>query len=142
MPDILHRVGIGAPASKIYETLTTLEGNRGWWDSKATGDAKKGGELTFFRHVFEVVEARPGELVVWKCVSGSEEWTDTTVEFRLEYKQDQTFVIFKHAGWKEPVEFMHHCSTRWAVFLLSLKTLVETGKGRPSPDDVRVYVGE
>jgi hypothetical protein len=39
-------------------------------------------------------------------------------------------VLFKHQGWKEPVEFMHHCSTKWAVFLLSLKSLLET-KARP-----------
>jgi hypothetical protein len=38
---------------------------------------------------------------------------------------------------------MHHCSTRWAIFLTcSLKALLETGKGRPVPDDVKVYVGE
>jgi ferredoxin len=33
MSDILHRVGIAAPIEKVYQTLTTLEGNRGWWDS-------------------------------------------------------------------------------------------------------------
>jgi len=36
------------------------------------------------------------------------------------------------------VEFMHHCSTKWATFMLSLKQLVETGKGAPSPDDVQI----
>ena len=41
-------------------------------------------------------------------------------------------------GWKEPVEFMHHCSTKWATYLMSLKSLVETGKGEPNPNDVNV----
>jgi uncharacterized protein YndB with AHSA1/START domain len=141
MPDILHRVGIAAPAAKVYETLTTLEGHRGWWDANATGNAAKGGELTFFGHVFKVTDARPNELVSWKCASGSKDWVNTTIEFRLDHKQDQTFVLFRHADWKEPVEFMHHCSTKWATFLLSLKALVETGKGRPAPDDVHIYVG-
>ena len=31
-----------------------------------------------------------------------------------------------------------HYSMKWAVYLLSLKALVETGKGSPSPDDVRI----
>jgi hypothetical protein len=31
--------------------------------------------------------------------------------------------VFKHANWKEPVEFMHHCSTKWATFLLNLRDL-------------------
>jgi len=47
-------------------------------------------------------------------------------------------VLFKHLDWKEPVEFMHHCSTKWAIFLISLKELVETGKGTPNPDDPQI----
>jgi hypothetical protein len=33
---------------------------------------------------------------------------------------------------------MHHCSTKWAVFLMSLKALVETGNGTPAPGDVKI----
>jgi hypothetical protein len=33
---------------------------------------------------------------------------------------------------------MHHCSTKWAVFLMSLKRLHEVGAGEPSPDDVTI----
>ena len=47
-------------------------------------------------------------------------------------------MLFKHLGWRKPVEIMHHCSTKWAVFLLSLKSLLETGTGAPDPRDVRV----
>jgi hypothetical protein len=49
-----------------------------------------------------------------------------------------TIVLFEHRGWAEPVEFMNHCSTKWAVFLLSLKQLLETGHGSPDPDDVPI----
>jgi hypothetical protein len=35
---------------------------------------------------------------------------------------------------------MHHCSTKWATFLLSLKDLVENGKGRPEPRDTKIAV--
>jgi len=31
-----------------------------------------------------------------------------------------------------------HFSTKWATFLLSLRDLVETGKGSPAPDDLQV----
>ena len=47
MVDILHRVGIGAPLERVYETLTSLEGNRAWWDSNASGDATSGGTYSF-----------------------------------------------------------------------------------------------
>jgi len=141
MVDILHRVGIAAPIEKVYTTLTTLEGNQAWWYSGATGDAAEGGTLTFFKHDFRVVEATPNRRVRWKCLQGSPEWTNTEVSFELVYKDNQTFVLFKHAGWAEPVEFMHHCSTKWATFLLSLKQLLETGKGRPAPGEVQIDVG-
>jgi hypothetical protein len=52
----------------------------------------------------------------------------TEIRFRLEWRDDQTFVLFSHEGWRKPNEFMHHCSTKWATFLLSLKDLVENGK--------------
>ena len=51
---------------------------------------------------------------------------------------DMTILVFGHRNWKEPVEFMAHCSMKWAVFLLSLKALVETGKGKPAPDDLKI----
>ena len=31
---------------------------------------------------------------------------------------------------------MYHCSTKWAIFLMSLEDLVKTGT--PAPDDVRI----
>jgi hypothetical protein len=33
---------------------------------------------------------------------------------------------------------MHHCSTKWATFLMSLKALIEIGEGSPSPRDVKI----
>jgi hypothetical protein len=51
-------------------------------------------------------------------------------------------VLFTHAGWREPVEFMHHCSTKWAVFLLSLKDWIERSEGRPHPYDIKLHPGD
>ena len=68
-------------------------------------------------------------------MDGPEEWIGTTVDWDLRQDGDWTIVLFKHEGWREPVEFMHHCSTKWATFLISLKQLVETGEGAPDPRD-------
>ena len=78
------------------------------------------------------------ERVEWQVIGGPEEWIGTTIDWDLRQEGDYTIVLFKHQGWKEPVEFMHHCSTKWATFLLSLKELVETGRGRPAPDDLKI----
>jgi hypothetical protein len=42
----------------------------------------------------------------------------------------------------QPVEFMHHCSTKWATFLLSLKDWLERAEGRPAPYDVKIHAGD
>jgi hypothetical protein len=142
MPDILHRVGINAKADKVFAALATLDGVRGWWVSTATGDAGRGGSIDFGFCEMKVVAADAGTLVHWRCTRGPHEWVGTEIIFRLEWKMEQTFVLFKHANWKEPVEFMHHCSTKWATFLLSLMEFVERGSGRPAPYDFKIHVGD
>jgi uncharacterized protein YndB with AHSA1/START domain len=141
MSDILHRVGVKASPADVFAALTTIDGLAGWWTEDTTGDpdgviqfrfAAAGGE----GFDMKVLETKPGELVRWEVVDGPPEWIGTHIRFDLSQTDEWAIVLFKHEGWKEPVEFMHHCSTKWASFLLSLKKYVETGKGDPSPNDV------
>ena len=37
--DLIHRIGIAAPAEKIYRALTTEEGIRAWWTTDVKMDA-------------------------------------------------------------------------------------------------------
>ncbi|HEU5007593.1 MAG TPA: SRPBCC domain-containing protein [Jatrophihabitantaceae bacterium] len=139
MVDILHRVGILAPREKVYAALTTVEGLAGWWTSDTTGDGVlefRFGDLGGFD--IKVVDVQPQTRVEWEVVGGPEEWIGTTITFDLSQDGDWTIVLFAHAGWREPVEFMNHCSTKWAIFLMSLKALVETGTGAPHPRDVQI----
>jgi uncharacterized protein YndB with AHSA1/START domain len=142
MVDILHRVGIDARPDKVFAALTTIEGLRGWWVSTATGNAAKGGIIDFGFCDMQVISAEPDRLVHWRCTRGPNEWLNTEVTFQLDWKDNQTFVLFKHANWKEPVEFMHHCSTKWATFLLSLRESVESSGGRPVPHDAKIHVND
>ena len=146
MVDILHRVGATASPAEVYAALATTEGLAGWWTEDTTGHAGVGGVIRFrFEGAPEpggfdmrVLESRPTERVLWEVVDGPEQWIGTKVRFELEQEDDYTIVLFSHEGCKEPVEFMHHCSTKWATFLVSLKALVETGRGAPAPNDVRI----
>lgn len=143
MVDILHRVGVVSAPGDVYAALTTQRGLSGWWTDEVKGEGAVGdtvhfrfGEMGFVD--MKVLEAEPGKRVLWQVVDGPQEWIGTQVSWDLRREGDYTIVLFKQAGWKEPVEFMHHCSTKWAVFLLSLKALVETGKGTPFPGDVKI----
>jgi uncharacterized protein YndB with AHSA1/START domain len=147
MLDILHRVGIKASSQAVYQALASSDGLAKWWTTNTQGDSKVGGAIKFRfsaegREIggfdMKVLDLRPAERVLWEVVDGPPEWIGTKVSFELKQEGDYSIVLFKQAGWKEPVEFMYHCSTKWATFLMSLKALVETGKGSPSPDDVQI----
>jgi len=145
--EILHRAGIKSSSEKVYRALATIDGLSGWGTTSTQGDSKVGGVIKFrFSHAdgreiggadMKVLELRP-ERVLWQTIEGPAEWIDTKVRFELKQEGEYCVVLFKHEGWKEAGEFMHHCSTKWATFLMSLKALVETGKGAPSPRDVQI----
>jgi len=148
MVDIVHRIGIKAPASKVYAALSTIDGIAGWWTEKTTGNSKVGGSFAvrFFTPAgeeiggfeMEVLELTLDQKVRWRVKAGPAEWVGTNIEFILSRQDDYTIVMFGHRKWREEVEFMAHCSTKWAVYLLSLRELVETGKGKPAPHDVTI----
>ncbi|WP_084724555.1 SRPBCC family protein [Streptacidiphilus melanogenes] len=142
MVDILHRIGVTTSPEQVYAALTTVDGLAGWWTEDTDGDGDVGGVLRFRFEPggfdMKVLDARPKEFVLWEVVDGPEEWIGTRVRFDLSEADGFTIVRFRHEGWREPVEFMYHCSTKWATFLLSLKKLLETGAGDPAPRDVRI----
>jgi uncharacterized protein YndB with AHSA1/START domain len=142
MPDILHRVGIKSSMEKVYEAITTREGLAGWWTNDTQGKGEVGGVLQFRFGAggfdMKVLELHPAQSVLWQVVDGPEEWIGTKVSWELKQQGEHVVVLFEHQGWTKPVEFMHHCSTKWAIFLMSLKSLVETGKGAPDPNDVKI----
>jgi uncharacterized protein YndB with AHSA1/START domain len=145
--DILHRVGIRASSDEVYKALATPEGLAAWWTNNTQGESKVGGTLKFRFSSggseiggfdMKVLELQPATRVLWQVVDGPQDWIGTKVSFDLKQAGDHAIVLFKHQGWKEPVEFMHHCSTKWAIYLMSLKSLVETRKGTPNPNDPHI----
>jgi len=144
MADIRHRVGIRAPAATVYQAVATKGGLAGWWTRDVRGDSSEGGELLFYfggpepAAVMEVTSLDPDRHVGWRCVRGPEDWVGTNFSFRLEPTPEETVLMFTNADWREPVEFMHHCSTKWGYHLLGLKAGLEGGKATPFPDDLHL----
>jgi len=144
MPDIRHRVAMSAPLESVYEAVATKEGISSWWTRDGVrGDSTEGSRLGFYfgqpepAAVMEVTRLSPDGHVGWSCVEGAEEWVGTTLSFDLTEADGETVVLFSHADWRSPSEFMAHCSARWAYFLLSLKSYLETGTGTPFPEDLK-----
>ncbi len=142
MPDILHRVGIKSTPQKVFKALSTIDGLSHWWVVGTRGNPKKGGIIDFDFADMRVVESKPNKVVKWKCVKGPKPWVGTELTFELKSKKDETFVLFTHANWEKADEFMRHCSTKWAIFLLSLKGWLEREEGRPAPYDIKIGNGD
>ena len=149
MVDIIHRIGIKSPEAQVYKALTTLEGLAHWWTEEVRGDGGQvGGKIEFcFRTksgellgkmVMEVQELSAQKDIRWRCIEGPAEWVGTDITFQLSEEDNQTIVLFGHRNWREAVEATYHCSMKWATFLLSLREYAETGKGKPSPHDLKI----
>jgi hypothetical protein len=136
MPNIVHRIGIeGTTAERVYQAVATRDGIASWWTEDVNGESTVGSVLQFRFGKggpdFQVLELAPPTRVRWKCVAGPAEWIDTHVHFDISHQYGEMVLLFKHCGWREEAEFMHHCSTQWAYFLIGLKQLLEVGQGRP-----------
>jgi hypothetical protein len=142
MEAIRHRVGIQAPRAQVLDRLATIDGLASWWTRDVTGAPGFAGRLEFFfgkpepGAVMEVVESTDHR-VAWRCVGGPDEWVGGTLTFDLDEAGDETVLRFTHT-WREPVEFMAHCSTKWGYFLLGLKASLEGGKATPFPGELKI----
>jgi uncharacterized protein YndB with AHSA1/START domain len=143
MYEIRHRIGVEASLGAVYEHIATTEGLRQWWTTDVRGQSAVGDKVSFHFGetgfmTMEVVELDTDHRVVWRCIDGPEEWIDTIVSFDIRDVAGETILNFAHAGWREPVEFMGHCSSKWGSYLLSLKHGLEDGAARPFPHDVKM----
>jgi len=148
MINIIHRIGIKSSAKQVYNAISTIEGLSHWWTEKVEGDEQIGGKIVFRflskagkeigKMTMQIQVLNPEKEIQWRCIEGPAEWIGTDVTFELSEQDGQIIIIFRHRNWRKEVEFTAHCSMKWAVFLLSLREYVETGKGNPSPDDLKI----
>ena len=144
MPDILHRIGMRNTTSlKVYQALSSQIGLSCWWTSDTLGTADQEGQSIRFNFgneaiTIRVLELSPNRHVLWEVTDGPAEWYGTKISFVLKEEEDFVILLFKHMDWQAPVDFMYHCSTKWAIFLMSLKQYLETGTGAPYPKDQKI----
>ena len=147
MAEIRHRVGISGSAAGIYQLLSTNQGLSEWWTRDTRGAGEVGSTIQFRfggdGPDFEVIELIPDRLVQWRH-SGKipAEWIGTEIVFELEQQNHQTILLFSHYNWKQSSSFLAHCSTKWGIFMMSIKSCIETGVGHPYPNDVHIDFDE
>lgn len=144
MNKIRHRVGIKAPVQEVYEAMFHPNKLEGWWAAKATGGTGLGSQVElefpgYPNFVWEIADLSDNERVCLKLVSGSDAWSGSELIFELEETPNQVFVVLTHVTTPEtPQEAFQFFCTKWPLFLVSLKEFLETGQGKPYPNDVRI----
>ncbi|WCL49264.1 SRPBCC family protein [Leptospira sp. GIMC2001] len=152
MNGIYHKIGILSESENVIEALTTKSGLASWWTEEVDGEFKDGksnvGEMIRFtfgeKGKMEMkVKTIESDAIKWECITGPEEWLGSHIDFLLKPSNfpdgtPMTIIHFKHEDWKTENEMTGHCSMKWATFLLSLKSLIESGKGRPAPNDLKI----
>lgn len=140
MVKIFHHFIIKAPIAKVYDSVSTINGLKNWWTTDTTGTTEKGGEIRFgFGKDYDLMKVTVKEtskLVGWEVIESSFpdgiQWVGTNISFSLsEDANKNTVVKFQHSNWKEATDFYGGCNFHWGIFMVSLKSLCETGKGNP-----------
>lgn len=147
MPKVEHRVGIRGNVSEIYRALFDPDELPRWWASTAAGvpavhetidlDFKELARLSFSIGVLV-----PDQAVTLVCTSGPGPWRGSQLKFTLENAADQVFVSLIHENTDADDDDFLYFSTKWPLYLLSLRDLIETGTGRPYPNDIKIHYGD
>jgi len=139
---------------QVFEAIGNV---RGWWSENIEGCTDRPGceFLYHYRDIhrcrINVVEAVPGERVIWrvednffKFTRDKSEWKGTTIRFEVSgtagdaagEKAGGTTLIFTHEGLTAHYECYEICRDAWTHYIQeSLRGLIETGKGQPSPKE-------
>lgn len=139
LKSISHETPIEAQPTEIYAALTEPRLLAKWWIPDTRGESEVGKSLEFwigdFCQRMEILELDPNRRVRWRPADqGSADWARTEIEFDIRRENEKCWVRFRHGGLRSDVEKLPYYSTSWAVFLLSLKDLMEAGKGFPFPN--------
>lgn len=136
MANILMEFTVEAPVSTVYKAITEGAEVKGWWTVDNNLKPQQG-SMAEFRFAgsggfkFEVSKLDKDKGVVWKTIEGLPDWGGTQVTFDLEAKDGGTKVVFGHRDFATEAGSFGAVSYAWAGFMMSLKSYIETGQGKP-----------
>ena len=139
-------ITVNATAQEAFKNINSVTK---WWTENLEGSSEKlGDEFTVrFGDVHastqRLVEVIPGKKIVWlvtnsqlNFIKDKQEWTGTKISFEIVEKDNKTTIRFTHHGLVPEIECFDACSNAWGDYISnSLRNLVNTGKGQPTPKE-------
>jgi hypothetical protein len=137
-PTITLAVDVPADAARVFEILSTTQGQRAFWtaDCEVTSDAARFGFPQAPVDLETTVRTEPEKLVRMHVTSGFPFWDGSTWEWELgpaARAESGTGVLFRHSGFGDgyPEIDLGHTAQTWAMILARLVEHAETGTARP-----------
>jgi uncharacterized protein YndB with AHSA1/START domain len=131
-------VDISADPARVFDILSTTEGQRAFWtaDCDVSADSARFGFAQAPVDLETTVTTEPGKLVRMQVTSGFPFWEGSTWEWELgpaARAESGTGVLFRHYGFGEgyPEIDLGHTAQTWAMILARLAEHAETGAPKP-----------
>ena len=122
--------------SKVYQALVTKEGLAGCWTEHTEAVPEEGSIATFrftldYGKHMRIDKLIPDKQVDWTCLKGDKEWINSQLSFDLKREGEFVIVDFRRAGRASQTPMFGQCNYHWALYMKSLKDLIEKGQGQP-----------
>lgn len=136
MADILQDFPIKAPRDRVYQAVSTPAGLECWWTKESSGRPIEGAEYRlWFGPQYDwrarVTRAVAGSELELEMVVADDDWLGSRVGFRLEDRNESTWMRFAHSGWPTANEHYRISSHCWALYLRVLRRYLEHGESVP-----------
>lgn len=144
--DFTTSVSVDARPIEVFDAINNV---RGWWSENIDGSTNKLNDEFQYHYQdvhkakFKIIEMVPNQKIVWhvlenyfKFTEDQTEWKDTKVIFELSEDSNNTVLTFTHEGLTPDYECFQICHDAWTHYIQnSLKDLIITGKGSPTPKE-------
>jgi uncharacterized protein YndB with AHSA1/START domain len=132
---ILMQFDIDADRETVGRALTTEEGIRSWWSTRADGPSDGRLRVSFpdVPQPFEFAASGNGDRVEWVTGDFPPWWAGTTIRFELGENPDGpgTRLLFSHRDYEPDNPVIPIVTPAWAQILLRLKGYAESGTAQP-----------
>lgn len=137
---------VDATTQEVFDAVNNV---RGWWSENIQGHTDRiHAEFSYhFQDVhrckMKITELVPGKKVVWhvldnyfKFTKEEREWIGSDIIFEISKEDSKTQLVFTHLGLVPTDECFQICRDAWTHYIQdSLKDLILTGTGTPTPGD-------
>ena len=131
-------VDVEADAARVFEILSTTEGQRGFWteDCDVSADSARFGFPVAPVDLITTVTAESGKSVRMTVTSGFPFWEGSTWEWELgpaARAESGTGVLFRHHGFGDgyPETDLAYTAQTWALILDRLAAYAASGEPQP-----------